>query len=395
MARRLVFTLALGVACTGCAGELEDDAPLDDTDGEGEQEVSGTEQALTANSISTGISGQVVRFTTDDQQGYVIYDYTSVASCQPGDPKMPLVESFKSGGDGTRKTLFGGAAGGALNCKLRILGAKSDGTDLYLAASLDGVIGEMYRVRLADGFTSSVPNTRGADALLVDSTSLYWTKQASGQTPSALMKANKTGSGLTTLYFAPAGHSMRLLGGDSVSVYAETWDPSLPASTQVHFIRWIPLNSLNGGTPAILRKLAPGHSVSGFSVDPGNVYVNERVAGEAAGLTWTSLRDGKNYKTLFTSTGDFPSGILAVFRPGQPSRIYWVERGDDFAPSMSELRSMADPTNTTLPSKVELKAFGLLLWPDIARYTVGPRQGIGFLQWQAAGGHRVLGGFSD
>jgi len=280
-------------------------------------------QAISAIAVVGSATGDPTAVAFDSTNAYLGYDHRSTEFCNNATPLLLIQKMNLSTGAKTtllQRTNF---------CQAAAFSFSPDSTHIYYLRRSSGT-NSIRRVTIATPAVEESVINENATSLLVDATNLYWT------TDTRLRKRAKSGGAIVTLFTAPAGGTVTLLGQDNSSLFFDQGSGS--GSTQSHQIRKVPIA---GGAATTLRTVTTGRYITGFGSDARNVYWTEKTWGNSLdGFVQRVSKLGAGFHTISTLPTTRRSHKIAV----TTSKVYWVEATGFDTRSAAVIRSRTNPT---------------------------------------------------
>ncbi len=287
----------------------------------GYDRLAAQEEKISAITVIGSPTGDPRAVAFDNTNAYFGHDHRSIEFCSNADTLLLIEKMNLSTGTRTpllRRTNFCRAAAAALS---------PDNTHIYYLRS-SSETNTIRRVTIATPAVDALVINQNANSLLVDATNLYWA------TATLIRKRAKPGGAIVTLFTAPAGTAVRLLGRDNTFLF---FDQS-SGNTQSHRIRKVPIA---GGAATTLRTVTTGRYITGFGADAQNVYWSEKTWGNSLdGFVQRVSKLGAGFHTISTLPATRRAHEIAV----TASKAYWVETAGFDIRDPSVIRSRTNPT---------------------------------------------------
>ncbi len=303
------------------------------------------EEKISAITVVGSPTGDPRAVAIDGANAYFGYDYRSTEFCDNASSLLLIEKMNLSTGAKTtllQRTNFCQAAASSL---------APDNTHVYYLRSASET-NSIRRVTIATPAVDALVVNQNATSLLVDATNLYWT------TATLVRRRAKSGGAIVTLFTAPAGARVSLLGQDNAFLFFDQSSGS--SNTQSHRIRKVPIA---GGAATTLHTVTTGRYITGFGSDAGNVYWTEKTWGNSLdGFVQRVSKLGAGFHTIRTLPATRRAHKIAV----TASRIYWVEATGFDVRDPSVIRSRTNPTGNIgvfaneTPSREGISALGPL-----------------------------------
>jgi len=311
----------------------------------GYDRLAAQEELISAITVVGSPTGDPTAVAFDNANAYFGYDHRSTEFCD-NTASLLLIEKMNLS-TGARTTLLQRTN----FCRAAAAALSPDNTHVYYLRST-GATNSIRRVTIATPAVDALVINQNATSLLVDATNLYWA------TATLIRKRAKPGGAIVTLFTAPAGTAVRLLGRDNTFLFFDQSSGS--GNTQSHRIRKVPIA---GGAATMLRTVTTGRYITGFGADAQNVYWSEKTWGNSLdGFVQRVSKLGAGFHTISTLPATRRAHEIAV----TASKVYWVETAGFDIRDPSVIRSRTNPTGNSgvlaneTPSREGISALGPL-----------------------------------